>query len=517
MDDPFSGAYPWDYLKPENSDRPAILKSLIEPFIGGKETVVDMLCGFSPLSRFLLEKDCRVMGFDKSPEAIDYCIRAYPLGTYSVADDATVGIPERVDVLLHIGIAPGTDPWGLESRTEVETSIRTIRETLPRLVVLESALDYADGYYALKSLVENLRAYRLQKEIVYEFHPTERSINPAAATTCRRILSIYRKERNFCSLSDETLARFFADLNPGSQAESISDLNLGFGFLYYAMGRIIRPKLAVVLGSQMGFSAISIALSIRDNANSGKLILVDAGYSDSVDGTHQGMGGIGFWKDPERVTKVFNRFEVGDIMEVRVMRTSDFAQSYTAAKMPPLDLLLIDADHSYEGFRYDFETYSKFLSNTGLILCHDTEVMDDGSGPYPFGVGRYLRNVIQRNRRYQAISLPIWPGLGIVSKAGTAESRLKELAGWLPASWPPSASPFIRTVYGLLPLPRRFRQRVESSYARRFSYGSRIRWRRRMYRLMAKNASRISNLIPGAVRDLVPHRIKRALYRNRDE
>jgi len=473
---PFEGTYPWDYLKPENSDRPAILESLVGPYVAGKETVFDMLCGFSPLSSFLAAKGCQVIGFDKSTEAIEYCRDSYPHGRYEVADDDRVQIPERVDILLHLGIAPGTDPWGLESRSESTTSIRAILKTLPRILVLETAIEFSGAYTTLKSFVDSLKAYRLQHETAYTFHPTAHSINPAASSACKRILSVYQREgtlRNFSSLSDDTLRSFFSELNPTAQAESIADLNLGFGFLYYAMGRILRPKLALVLGSQKGFSAISIALAMRDNANDGKLILVDAGYSDVLDGHRLGMGGVGFWKDLERVKRLLSRFHVENILEVRVMQTAEFAELYKKSNMAPVDLLLIDADHSYEGFKSDFETYSGFVRHDGVILCHDTEV-EDLSPPYAFGVGKYLRNVVRRNRSYQAMSLPVWPGLGIIRKAGGVRGAPPTATPELSAFWTK-----VRSAYHVVPLPKRVRLRLKdfayAVYGRLFPSSARYR------------------------------------------
>jgi predicted O-methyltransferase YrrM len=417
-DIPFGGAYPWDYLKPENNDRSAILNSIVGPYIEEKESVFDICCGFSPLAQCVLAKQCELVGVDISAEAITYCQQSYPRGTFYVADDAAAVIPGQVDVLIHLGITPGTDRWGVESRTEVGTSMRAIRQTRPRVVFLEAAVEFDGGYRKLKALVEKLDAYDLEKEVSYELLGSS-SVNPSGASQARRRkLSIYRRRSlpRF-SLSEDMLARVFAEMAPSYQAESFSDLNLGFGFLYYAMGRIVRPKLSIVLGSQRGFSAICIALAMRDNANGGKLILVDAGYDDKTDGPDRGHGGIGFWRDPDEVGRLLDRFEVRDVMEVRVLRTSEFAALYEKQKMPPVELLMIDADHSFEGFKYDFERYSQFLRSGGLILCHDTEV-EEGYASRPFGVGRYLKEVMQQNPEYEAVSLPVWPGVGIVRKCG---------------------------------------------------------------------------------------------------
>ena len=48
------------------------------------------------LARYMLEKQCDLVGFDISAEAIAYCQQSYPQGTFFVADDATVVIPRHV-------------------------------------------------------------------------------------------------------------------------------------------------------------------------------------------------------------------------------------------------------------------------------------------------------------------------------------------------------------------------------------------------------------------------------------
>jgi hypothetical protein len=213
------------------------------------------------------------------------------------------------------------------------------------------------------------------------------------------------------------------------------------------------------------------------------------------------MGGIGFWKDTERVKTILARFGVAEIVDVNVMLTADFAQLYRSAKMPPVDLLLIDADHSYEGFRYDFETYSSFVSDNGLILCHDTEVNDDG--------------VVQRSSEFEAVSLPVWPGLGIVRKRSNL--RRRGVFGWRTRSYLTSPAIKVRGAYRSLPLPPALRLKVETAYGRTFSYTARRRWQRRATIWAAKRAATLSGMVPGFVRRLVPDRIKRGMYHHRGQ
>lgn len=217
------------------------------------------------------------------------------------------------------------------------------------------------------------------------------------------------------SLSDHNISKIFSILHPSSQAESITDLNLGFGFVYYAFVRVLRPKLVVVLGSQIGFSAVCLALGVKDNENGGRVILIDAGYSDQTDGKAKGMGGIGFWNNSAKYNAVFKKFDVENTIDVKLMRTAEFAEIYVKDQMLAIDLLMIDADHSFEGFKFDFEKFSSFVRDDGLILCHDV-LVEYGWGGYPFGVKNYFEEVLQKGD-YQNLAIGIWPGLGIIRKA----------------------------------------------------------------------------------------------------
>jgi len=232
----------------------------------------------------------------------------------------------------------------------------------------------------------------------------------------------FTRDRTSCSLSDGEIAKIFAILHPGCQAESIADLNLGFGFAYYAFARILRPKLVVVFGSMIGFSPVCFALGVKDNANDGRVVLVDAGYSDQADGKAKGFGGIGFWKESSKYNALFKEFDVEDIIDVKLMKTSEFAECYKKDVMPPIDLLMIDADHSFEGFKFDLETFSRFVRDDGLILCHDTMV-EYGRWGYPCGIKKYFEDVIEKCGEYEYVTLNFGNGLGIIKRSRRAINR----------------------------------------------------------------------------------------------
>lgn len=216
------------------------------------------------------------------------------------------------------------------------------------------------------------------------------------------------------SLDENVLKNLLFKTLPSSQNQSIDDLNIGFGFLYYSLSRNFKPKNTVVLGSAKGFSPICFGLGIKDNNNEGKLYFVDAGYSDETDGLNKGMGGIAFWKDNKSVKNIFETFNLENIIKVYVTKTSQFLYIYKKEKKSPVDLLFIDADHTYEGFKFDFDNFSKLLSPSGIIVFHDV-LVEKGHDNRDFGVKKYFEEISQ-NLDYEYFRFPIWPGLVILRK-----------------------------------------------------------------------------------------------------
>jgi cephalosporin hydroxylase len=74
-----------------------------------------------------------------------------------------------------------------------------------------------------------------------------------------------------------------------------------------------------------------------------------------------------------------------------------------------LDLLFIDGDHSYEGVKEDFETYSAFVRPGGAILFHD---IVPNSHFKDYGVDQLWREISPRfEKRFEFIDR-IHPGRG---------------------------------------------------------------------------------------------------------
>lgn len=147
-----------------------------------------------------------------------------------------------------------------------------------------------------------------------------------------------------------------------SRPESI-DFSSGLGdsaWLLYGLARSLKPKVCVEIGSARGKSACYIGMALRENGL-GRLYAIDPHVKTS-------------WNDSnsvetiEHITNNLNSLELGDYVEI-VRENSDVA---ARRWNQPIDLLFIDGDHSYEGVRRDWEAFSKFLTEFGVTIFHDT-------------------------------------------------------------------------------------------------------------------------------------------------
>lgn len=230
------------------------------------------------------------------------------------------------------------------------------------------------------------------------------------------------------SITRQTIRLLLRNTKPSYQATSVTDENLGFGFLFYALTRIMRPRSIIVIGSKAGFSVIAFALGLKDNAGTGisrvecydtklkkkrakgTVFFVDPSYSElRTDASH--WHGIGFWDDPKIIRKHWLKFAVADHVRHYKMRSDEFVVHPDCPS--GADLLYIDGDHSLEGIRHDFESYFKVLRRDALILAHDVDPalkeVEPNSGGYEAISSLDLE-------KFEVCRLPVFPGMAIVRR-----------------------------------------------------------------------------------------------------
>lgn len=185
------------------------------------------------------------------------------------------------------------------------------------------------------------------------------------------------------------------------------DSNLGMGWIYYGLVRLMRCRTVVIIGSYRGFSPIVFARGLADNLEGGQLTFIDPSFVDD------------FWQSPERVRQHFHQFS---IMNVRhfLMTTQQFVETEEYRSLSDIGLVFVDGYHSYEQARFDFEAFEKKMSPQGIILFHDSiEVASTAIyGPekvYDRRV-RFFLDELKERQDLQAFDIPMAKGLTLVSK-----------------------------------------------------------------------------------------------------
>lgn len=174
----------------------------------------------------------------------------------------------------------------------------------------------------------------------------------------------------------------------GHQANSIK-ANLGYGFLHYSYINLLNPEQVLCIGSMKGFIPAICALACKDNQK-GVVDFVDAGYE-----THEAKdwGGIGQWKNCTS-EEYFDAFGINRHIKLHVMTSLKFAKKYPKKKF---EYIYIDADHSYEGVKSDFETYWPRLTNGGIMSFHDIDMKGLYQGE-EFGVWKLWKELKNINK-----------------------------------------------------------------------------------------------------------------------
>lgn len=199
---------------------------------------------------------------------------------------------------------------------------------------------------------------------------------------------------------------------PLGHHESRSELNLGFGFLYYGLARALRPRHVLVIGSGFGFSVVCLALGVRDNAR-GRVTFVDPSYSVLTDGPFKTIGGTSQWDDPAKVKRHFARFGVDDVVTHYRLRSDEFFDGYADFALPPIELAFIDGSHAYDDVRHDFLATLRHAKKNAYVLLHDTNIYLRELVRHA-GVKRFVKSLQKERSLFEVVDFPFASGVAIV-------------------------------------------------------------------------------------------------------
>jgi len=198
------------------------------------------------------------------------------------------------------------------------------------------------------------------------------------------------------------------DLRGQGHAQRQADGNLGLGWIYYGLARVLRPQHVVVIGSLRGFSPLVFGRALADNGEGGLVTFLDPSLVDD------------FWRDAERVRRHFAAYGLANIRHFP-QTTQDFAQTAAFRDLPPVELLFVDGYHTAEQARFDHEAFTAKLTPAAIVLFHDSTTLVT-SGIYG-EERRYLHTVkhyideLKRDPTLQVFDLPVDSGVTLVRRA----------------------------------------------------------------------------------------------------
>lgn len=107
------------------------------------------------------------------------------------------------------------------------------------------------------------------------------------------------------------------------------------------------------------------------------------------------------------------------------MTTDEYAKTLKENPIK-IDLIFIDANHSKEQLKKDFNNFFPFVSDNGVILIHDSYPKNsEYTNPGYCGDGyKYIAEISKKRKNFELVTIPTHPGLTIVRK------RKKQL-GWV--------------------------------------------------------------------------------------
>lgn len=159
--------------------------------------------------------------------------------------------------------------------------------------------------------------------------------------------------------------------------------------------RKINPQVTVDLGTDWGFSAFSFSIP-----RIGKVYSIDNFTGDKFVGDKYGVEKYDYVMNKRKKLLLEDHLEIiqGDFTEVSKTWNNK------------IDILHIDGDHTYDAVKNDYEVWSKFLSDDGVILFHDTCVEEYNENSQ-YGVKKFFEEI-----NLPKVNFTHTFGLGVVSK-----------------------------------------------------------------------------------------------------
>lgn len=135
------GNYGWPHLQnlAKSELRGKILYSFLEKYISCGDRVLDVGCGYAPLGKLLIEKGCKIFGFDVFSESIEYLRKEFPLGHWEVKSFKGIDCND-FDIILFLGLTGAIYKTGTSAYEYWEFLRKLFLQSSPKLIMIESSI-----------------------------------------------------------------------------------------------------------------------------------------------------------------------------------------------------------------------------------------------------------------------------------------------------------------------------------------------------------------------------------------
>ena len=145
-----------------------------------------------------------------------------------------------------------------------------------------------------------------------------------------------------------------------------NDNYIGSGIMYFSIPYFLKARVCVCLGSGGGYVPRLMVDCIYELNETQMYGEGKYGEVYVVDATN-GVNGEVDWSDDDSFLRTqFNPRFLNTT-------TEDAFYNFFVKRDIKIDYLHIDADHTYEGCKLDFDLYSTIMNENGIISIHDTD------------------------------------------------------------------------------------------------------------------------------------------------
>jgi len=169
----------------------------------------------------------------------------------------------------------------------------------------------------------------------------------------------------------------------------------------YKIALQLPPQSVIVeIGSWKGKSTYCLAAGIT----TGKIIAIDP-FNSSGD-----MASAKVYAEQAGNTSLLQQFK-SNMSNLGVLKKIEILHGFSnefVGKIPKIDLLFIDGDHSKEGCDFDFMNYVPYISKGGYIALHDFDITRKSLGPTWVVENRILPD--EDNFKFLSLNDSLWIG-----------------------------------------------------------------------------------------------------------